>query len=191
MVYKIVSVICDDPEKGFNLAYVELQFQAGKWDADNFIKTEYNYSNEWNQYLSTVIALPLPEYINIHNKFGKFLSGAIKEFIEINSLEFRVQLIALKGFDIFENTELGNPGHVAALTGINVVADLKGIDMALGGHGNYSDMIAAKLLPDKELEIQLALLAVLRWREENNFLAENTGAQRNSISGAVWIGQEA
>ena len=37
----------------------------------------------------------------------------------------------------------------------------------------------------------MALLGVLRWREENTTLASVTGATRSSIGGAVWIGQEA
>ena len=37
----------------------------------------------------------------------------------------------------------------------------------------------------------MALLGVLRWREENTVLASVTGGLRNSIGGAVWIGQEA
>jgi len=37
----------------------------------------------------------------------------------------------------------------------------------------------------------MALLGVLRWREENTVLSSVTGAVRDSIGGAVWIGQEA
>ena len=52
------------------------------------------------------------------------------------------------------------------------------------------------VVPDQELidykeAIVMALIGVLRWREENNVLASVTGASRNSIGGAVWIGQEA
>ena len=39
--------------------------------------------------------------------------------------------------------------------------------------------------------IVMALIGVLRWREENNTLASVTGASRDSIGGSVWIGQEA
>ena len=37
----------------------------------------------------------------------------------------------------------------------------------------------------------MALIGVLRWREENNVLSSVTGARRNSIGGAIWMGQEA
>lgn len=39
--------------------------------------------------------------------------------------------------------------------------------------------------------IIMALIGILRWREENNVLGSVTGASRSSIGGAVWIGQEA
>ncbi|MDR0792040.1 MAG: anhydro-N-acetylmuramic acid kinase, partial [Chitinophagaceae bacterium] len=35
----------------------------------------------------------------------------------------------------------------------------------------------------------MALLGILRWREENTVLSSVTGAVRSSIGGAVWMGQ--
>jgi anhydro-N-acetylmuramic acid kinase len=37
----------------------------------------------------------------------------------------------------------------------------------------------------------MALLGVLRWREQNTVLSSVTGASRNSIGGALWLGTEA
>jgi anhydro-N-acetylmuramic acid kinase len=37
----------------------------------------------------------------------------------------------------------------------------------------------------------MAFIGVLRWREEYNVLLTVTGAQRASIGGALWLGQEA
>ena len=37
----------------------------------------------------------------------------------------------------------------------------------------------------------MAFIGVLRWRQEYNVLSSVTGAERDSIGGTVWIGQEA
>ncbi|HTN07871.1 anhydro-N-acetylmuramic acid kinase [Agriterribacter sp.] len=52
------------------------------------------------------------------------------------------------------------------------------------------------LVPDEKTvkykeALVMALTGVLRWREENNVLSTVTGAVRNSIGGAIWMGQEA
>jgi anhydro-N-acetylmuramic acid kinase len=44
-------------------------------------------------------------------------------------------------------------------------------------------------LVDYKEALVMALIGVLRWREENTVLASVTGASRDSIGGAVWIGQ--
>ena len=47
-----------------------------------------------------------------------------------------------------------------------------------------------KLVNYKEALI-MALMGVLRWREEYNVMASVTGASRNTINGAIWLGNEA
>jgi len=37
----------------------------------------------------------------------------------------------------------------------------------------------------------MALIGVLRWREENNVVSSVTGARRNSSGGDIWVGEEA
>jgi anhydro-N-acetylmuramic acid kinase len=46
-----------------------------------------------------------------------------------------------------------------------------------------------KLVKYKEALI-MALIGVLRWREETNVLSSVTGAERDSVGGAMWMGQE-
>jgi anhydro-N-acetylmuramic acid kinase len=48
----------------------------------------------------------------------------------------------------------------------------------------------ARLINYKEALI-MALIGVLRWRQEYNILSSVTGAARDSIGGALWTGQEA
>lgn len=52
------------------------------------------------------------------------------------------------------------------------------------------------VIPDENLvkykeALIMALIGTLRWREEYNVLASVTGAKRNSIGGALWLGTEA
>ncbi|HEX8316186.1 MAG TPA: anhydro-N-acetylmuramic acid kinase [Flavisolibacter sp.] len=52
------------------------------------------------------------------------------------------------------------------------------------------------MVPDQNLiqykeALIMAFIGVLRWRQEYNVLSSVTGAERDSIGGAVWIGQEA
>jgi anhydro-N-acetylmuramic acid kinase len=48
----------------------------------------------------------------------------------------------------------------------------------------------AQLINYKEALI-MALIGVLRWREEYNVMSAVTGAKRNSINGAIWMGVQA
>lgn len=51
------------------------------------------------------------------------------------------------------------------------------------------------VVPEKKLvqykeALVMALMGVLRWREENNVLSSVTGAARDSVGGAMWMGME-
>ncbi|GAB4092702.1 anhydro-N-acetylmuramic acid kinase [Flaviaesturariibacter terrae] len=52
-------------------------------------------------------------------------------------------------------------------------------------------VVADDALVDYKEALVMALLGVLRWREENTSLASVTGARKDSIGGAIWLGQEA
>jgi len=56
---------------------------------------------------------------------------------------------------------------------------------------NIEVAVPEKNIIDYKEAIIMALIGVLRWREETNTLASVTGASSDSIGGAVWIGQEA
>ncbi|MEI6947868.1 anhydro-N-acetylmuramic acid kinase [Paraflavisolibacter sp. H34] len=52
-------------------------------------------------------------------------------------------------------------------------------------------VVADELILNYKEALVMALMGVLRWRQEYNTLSSATGAERDSIGGAVWIGQEA
>jgi anhydro-N-acetylmuramic acid kinase len=56
---------------------------------------------------------------------------------------------------------------------------------------NIEVIVPGKDIVDYKEALVMALLGILRWREQDTVLASVTGAKRNSIGGAVWMGQEA
>ncbi|HYC29705.1 MAG TPA: anhydro-N-acetylmuramic acid kinase [Chitinophagaceae bacterium] len=83
-----------------------------------------------------------------------------------------------------------------------------GSKLLVTGGGAFNDFLVQRLseelkkkgveviVPDENLvkykeALVMAFIGVLRWRQENNVLASVTGAQRDSIGGALWIGQDA
>jgi len=93
---------------------------------------------------------------------------------------------------------LGVGGRRDAAAGIGAAR------MLVTGGGAHNDFLVSRLrervdveviVPHRELidykeALIMALIGVLRWREERNVLASVTGAVRDSVGGAVWIGQE-
>jgi anhydro-N-acetylmuramic acid kinase len=62
---------------------------------------------------------------------------------------------------------------------------------ALLGSLNIEVVIPDESIVQYKEALAMALIGVLRWRLEYNVMSSVTGAQRDSIGGAVWIGQEA
>ena len=52
-------------------------------------------------------------------------------------------------------------------------------------------VVPAEQLINYKEALAMALMGVLRWREEYNVMASVTGAARNTINGALWLGGEA
>lgn len=126
---------------------------------------------------------------------GETVSGnQINRFIEKNDLKFKVALISIHT----NNTgKIINGAAIAAETNLPVITDLSAMDIALGGTGDFFIFAASKLqltsdrFTDLEKAVCVAFVGVLRWREEYNFLSSVTGARRNNVGGALWMGQEA
>jgi anhydro-N-acetylmuramic acid kinase len=76
------------------------------------------------------------------------------------------------------------------------------------GGGAFNDFLVQKLsdelssigvelvIPNENIvkykeALVMALIGILRWRQEYNVLSSVTGSERDSIGGALWIGQEA
>ena len=197
MVYRAIGTVADREKNVLQLVFAELEENAGSWTTTVLAKKEEPLPGDWQERLERLETVSVRDYMSLHHAFGRFIGETVQGFITEKGLEYKVQLIGLLGYPLNDAAaELGSGAAVAAITGINTADGFAAMNRALGGNGRELFAITRRLLPgqmndDFANPLQAALLAVLRWREENNSSAAATGASRDCIGGAVWIGQEA
>jgi anhydro-N-acetylmuramic acid kinase len=165
MVYKVIGLMSGSSLDGLDIAYVHLQERAGSsqqaprgWDFQ-LVHTECRgYSPEWRERLAGATGLSALEYQFLHADYGHYLGGEVLRFIAAHGLEYQVQLIASHGHTTFHypagsgdgarrmTAQLGDGAAIAAETRINVVSDLRALDVALGGQGAPIVPIGERLL---------------------------------------------
>lgn len=89
--------------------------------------------------------------MQLHSEYGDFLGGLCNAFITRNKLK-KIDLIASHGHTIFHQPEnkftfqLGNGNSIHSRTGLPVVFDFRGLDVALAGEGAPLVPIGDRLL---------------------------------------------
>jgi len=152
MVYRTLGLMSGSSLDGLDIAYVEFEVSGSSWKYE-FKATEcIPYSDEWKKRLQNATTLSAYDYLQLHTDYGHYLGEKVKEFISAHSLEYKVQLIGSHGHTTFHSPatrmthQIGDGSAIAAETGINVVSDLRNMDIALGGEGAPIVPIGEKLL---------------------------------------------
>lgn len=152
MVYRVIGTMSGSSLDGLDLAFVELQETSGTWTYHLKKAACYPYTEEWIHKLNRACDLNSLDYLLLHSEYGRYTGEQINRFIGENDLQYQVQLISSHGHTTFHAPEfgmtaqLGCGASIAAVTGINVVSDLRAMDVALGGQGAPIVPIGEKLL---------------------------------------------
>jgi anhydro-N-acetylmuramic acid kinase len=173
MVYKVIGLMSGSSLDGLDIAYVHLQERAGsgnqaakKWDFELIHTACYPYPETWKQRLEAAPALSALDYAFLHVEYGHYLGEQVLRFIQDFGLEYKVQLIVSHGHTAFHwptrkmTAQLGDGAAIAATTRVNVVSDLRAMDLALGGQGAPIVPVGEELLlPGYELFLNLGGIA--------------------------------
>ena len=142
------------------------------WDFQLVHTDCFAYSRGWRERLAGATGLSALEYQFLHTDYGHFLGREVLRFIAAHGLDYQVQLIASHGHTTFHypggrmmtaqlgdgaarmigdgsrgmTAQLGDGAAIAAETRINVVSDLRAMDVALGGQGAPIVPIGERLL---------------------------------------------
>ena len=147
MVYKVIGLMSGSSLDGLDIAYVHLQErlatrQAPKgWDFELVKADCYPYSDDWRGRLAVARGLSALDYQLLHVEYGRYLGQQVLRFVRENGLEYQVQLVVSHGHTTFHEVgrhmtaQLGDGAALAATARVNVVSDLRAMDVALGGQG--------------------------------------------------------
>lgn len=197
MVYRALGLMSGSSLDGLDMALVEFEEIGGKWNYTILNSDCASYPDEMKERLKHSTELNAPDYLQLNVDFGRLIGNLVNDFINKNDLAYKIQLIALHGHTTFHIPQkgvsawLGNPADVAAITKINVVSDLRAMDVALGGQGAPIVPLGEKLLfPDFNYFLNIGGIANISILKNDkkiafdvcaankvlNMLAEQTGA---------------
>lgn len=152
MVYKVMGIMSGSSLDGLDLAFAEFQEVSGKWNFVIKAAACYPYPESWTERLRKATHLSAKDYLLLHTAYGHYIGSCVNQFIEEQGLAYQVQLIASHGHTVFHlpeqkmTAQLGDGAAIAATTGINTVAELRALDVALGGQGAPIVPIGEQLL---------------------------------------------
>lgn len=152
MVYRVIGLMSGSSLDGLDIVFAEFEVNGQKWTYNILFSECYTYSNEWIEKLKTATTLSAQEYMQLHVDYGHYLGKEVNRFIADHKLEYQVQMISSHGHTTFHSPsskmthQLGDGAAIAAETSINVISDLRSMDVALGGQGAPIVPIGEKLL---------------------------------------------
>lgn len=152
MVYRAIGLMSGSSLDGLDIAFVEFQEQAGKWDYEILQADCYAYPEEWIVKLKNAINLSAKDYQLLHAEYGHYTGQQVNKFIEQHQLYYKIGVIGSHGHTTFHvpdkkmTAQLGDGAAIAATTQLPVVSELRAMDIAFGGQGAPIVPIGEKLL---------------------------------------------
>lgn len=178
MVYRSIGIMSGSSLDGIDIVFTELEERAGKWAFEIKAAACIPYTTEWKHKLENAASLNAYDYALLHTDYGRLIGETINRFIEKNSLFHQVQLIASHGHTVFHapqyqmTAQIGDGATIAALTRINVVSDLRNMDVALGGQGAPIVPVGEKLLFSQfDSFLNLGGIANISIRKDDEYIA--------------------
>jgi anhydro-N-acetylmuramic acid kinase len=163
---------------GLDIAFAEFQESSGSWEYTVKAAECFSYSSEWVEKLAYAHSMKAVDYQLLHSAYGHYIGEQVNAFIEKYGLQYQVQLIVSHGHTTFHipsekmTAQLGDGAAIAATTGINVVSDLRSMDIALGGQGAPIVPIGEKLLlKEYDLFLNIGGIANLSYRGPEKYIA--------------------
>ena len=152
MLYRVIGLMSGSSLDGLDIAFTEIQENAGKWSYEILEADCYSYPKSWSVRLKEATQLIARDYLLLHTEYGHYLGQQVNRFIEQYALHYKVALVSSHGHTTFHlpargmTAQLGDGSAIAAETRLPVVSDLRSMDLAFGGQGAPIVPIGERLL---------------------------------------------
>jgi anhydro-N-acetylmuramic acid kinase len=178
MFYRVIGIMSGSSLDGLDIAFVEFEETARKWSYEIKAARCLPYPQEWFLQLRDATQLSAYDYLLLHTSYGKYIGEQVNAFIDDFDLHHKVQLVVSHGHTTFHSpanrmtAQLGDGAAIAAATQINVVSDLRAMDIAFGGQGAPIVPIGEKLLLDEYAYfLNIGGIANLSYKGSNGYIA--------------------
>lgn len=178
MLYRVIGLMSGSSGDGLDIAFTTLEESRGKWNFEITHADCIPYTEAWQQRLLQATQLSAYEFQLFHHEYGVYTGSLVNTFIEKYNLAYQVQLIGSHGHTIFHNpakgisVQAGSGAAIAAITGINVISDLRSMDLALGGQGAPIVPVGEQLLfTEYDYYLNLGGIANVSVKKDNTWRA--------------------
>jgi anhydro-N-acetylmuramic acid kinase len=136
--YRAIGLMSGTSLDGLDIAYCSFG-RDERWHFELHAAKTVSYDNAWRDKLINAHTMTALELAQVHADLGQLHGAWVREFI--NEHAIRVDFIASHGHTVFHQPHLGmthqigSAAHIAAATGVDVIADFRTTDVANGGQG--------------------------------------------------------
>jgi anhydro-N-acetylmuramic acid kinase len=138
-MYTVIGLMSGTSVDGLDIACCSLWHNDGQWQYEIKVAETIVYDDSFAKKLVDTIHLSATDLLKWHNQYGTWMGQQVADFIQKNKL--KVDFVAGHGHTIFHQPndgltfQLGSGQHLANACGLQVVADFRTNDVALGGQG--------------------------------------------------------
>src|SRR5215475_2615220 len=101
MVYKVIGIMSGSSLDGLDIAYIQFQETASKWDYEIIQTACYAFPGDLIDRLANATQLSAKDYLILHTEFGHYIGNQVNRFISEHGLQYQIQLIASHGHTSF------------------------------------------------------------------------------------------
>jgi anhydro-N-acetylmuramic acid kinase len=178
MQYNVIGLMSGSSLDGLDIAYCTITEVGGQWTYSIDFAECVPFDAPLQACLKNITATDVITFVKTHTAVGKWMGNQINNFIDKHQLHHKVHLIGSHGHTAFHfpaqqtSVQIGCGAAIASNTGINVVSDLRAMDVSLGGNGAPIVPIAEKLLfADYQLFLNIGGISNISFGNKDTYIA--------------------